>query len=536
MDQKIVTKHMSDQTALVASFIFLATLTVVGIITRPLMPIDETRYVGVAWEMWLRGDFLVPFKNGEIYSHKPPLLFWMLHLGWTLFGVNDVWPRLVTPIFAALALLTTCRLANRLWPQHSGLGGQAALILSGTLLWIIFSTALMFDTVLTFWVLIGMHGILRAAANQRRGFALLGIAVGLGLLTKGPVILLHLLPITALAPWWNPGISWKRWFAGVALALALGATIALAWAIPAGIAGGQAYRDEIFWAQTADRMVNSFAHERPIWWYLPLLPFVLFPWLIWPGFWKALAQQRHVKLDRGLRFCVAWILPTLIALSCVSGKQPHYLLPLLPAFALILARILSSTRTAQITLPAILMLALAAGLLALASGQISSFRNNQVFLPTFWPGTLFGVIVLSAFWANRRGTPSVIILAGLSVAALACTQWAAKDTLMSQYDVRSLAQEIRKVQEEGRVVANIGSYHAQYHFAGRLEKPLVELRNKEAVAEWLAANPQGYAVAYPKSKELANSLPARSKHAYHGKWAVLLDASSVEKLPASDKN
>ena len=59
---------------------------------RPLWPVDETRYASVAWEMWLRGDFLVPHINGEPYSHKPPLLFWLIQAGWALFGVNDWWP------------------------------------------------------------------------------------------------------------------------------------------------------------------------------------------------------------------------------------------------------------------------------------------------------------------------------------------------------------------------------------------------------------------------------------------------------------
>ena len=40
---------------------------------RPLLPIDETRYLTVAWEMWLDGSYLVPHLNGEIYTHKPPL-------------------------------------------------------------------------------------------------------------------------------------------------------------------------------------------------------------------------------------------------------------------------------------------------------------------------------------------------------------------------------------------------------------------------------------------------------------------------------
>ena len=56
---------------------------------RPLLPVDETRYLSVAWDMWQNDNFLVPHLNGAPYSHKPPLLFWLMHLGWSIFGVND---------------------------------------------------------------------------------------------------------------------------------------------------------------------------------------------------------------------------------------------------------------------------------------------------------------------------------------------------------------------------------------------------------------------------------------------------------------
>ena len=61
----------------------------------PITPIDETRYLSATWEMWNGHSFLVPYLNGEPYSHKPPFLFWMMHAGWALFGVNDFTPRLV---------------------------------------------------------------------------------------------------------------------------------------------------------------------------------------------------------------------------------------------------------------------------------------------------------------------------------------------------------------------------------------------------------------------------------------------------------
>ncbi len=76
----------SRKSLLWLSLALLAVLTLVAIISRPLTPLDETRYVGVAWEMWLRGDFLVPYKNGAPYDHKPPLMMWLFQFGWALTG------------------------------------------------------------------------------------------------------------------------------------------------------------------------------------------------------------------------------------------------------------------------------------------------------------------------------------------------------------------------------------------------------------------------------------------------------------------
>ena len=79
----------ADGPALLVLLAGWGAFAIASIWLRPLWPVDETRYASVAWEMWLRGDFLVPYINGEPYSHKPPLLFWLIQLGWFLFGVND---------------------------------------------------------------------------------------------------------------------------------------------------------------------------------------------------------------------------------------------------------------------------------------------------------------------------------------------------------------------------------------------------------------------------------------------------------------
>lgn len=525
---------------LLLSLLLLAVLTAVALLTRPLIPVDETRYVSAAWEMWLRGDFLVPFKNGEPYSHKPPFMFWMFHAGWALFGVSDWWPRLVLPLFSAAALLLAYPLARRLWPQHSGIGGQAALILASASLWIVFSTSVMFDVMLAFWVLLGMHGVLDAADGRRRGFVVLGIAIGLGVLTKGPVILLNLLPITALAPWWSQGqpggrdpvkqqMNWWRWFGGVTLAVLLGAAIALAWAIPAGIAGGEAYQKAIFWGQTANRMVESFAHRRPFWWYVPLLPLLLFPWFVWPGFWRALAHHRRAGLDRGTRFCLAWMLPVFIAFSFISGKQPHYLVPVFPAFALLAARVLADRPNSRVGLPALLAMGVGVALMLAASGKIAAVHEEAAGLPVLWPGGVLVLLALAAWAAGRRGVPPVPNLALLGMATLVLVQLAAKPSIEPLYDIKAMAQAIAQVQAEGRPVVNAAKYHAQYQFLGRLHAPLLELHGAE-LKRWLAAHPEGYAVIYLKDRQNLAAISARHKQAYRGGAVVLVDAQTANGL------
>ena len=522
----------SGRGLLLLSLLMLVALTTVALLTRPLTPIDETRYASAAWEMWLRSDFLVPFKNGAPYSHKPPFMFWMIHAGWAVFGVNDWWPRLVMPLFSAGALLLTYRLARRLWPQHTSLGGQATLVLMSSLLWVVFSTSLMFDVMLAFWVLLGMHGVLMAADGKRRGFVMLGVAIGFGVLAKGPVILLNLLPITVLALWWNPGLRWGRWFGGVLLAILLGATIALAWALPAGMAGGEAYRNAIFWGQTADRMVDSFAHRRPVWWYLPLLPIMLFPWFVWPGLWQALARHRRAGLDRGTRFCLAWMLPVFIAFSFISGKQPHYLIPMFPAFALLLTRVLANQIEFRVGVPALLAALLGGALILAASGQIPALHGQVAALPPVWTGVLLVLLALASFVAGRQGIKPVVNLALLGAGLMGMVFLAAWHSIEPLYDIKPMAQAIKQVQDEGRPVANIATYHAQYQFLGRLEAPLAELRGAE-VGSWLVTHPEGYAVMYLKDTQALATIRARHKQAYRGGAAVLVDTQTAARLLAA---
>src|SRR6056297_996190 len=135
-------------------------VVVVALVTRPLMPVDETRYLGVAWEMWQSGSWIVPLLNGEPYSHKPPLLFWLIHAGWALFGVNEITPRLVGPAFALGSLFLIRAVAHRLFPARPVVASLAPWILAGTIYWLGFATMTMFDQLVVFFVLLGIFGLL----------------------------------------------------------------------------------------------------------------------------------------------------------------------------------------------------------------------------------------------------------------------------------------------------------------------------------------------------------------------------------------
>ncbi|MBN2741005.1 MAG: glycosyltransferase family 39 protein, partial [Rhodobacteraceae bacterium] len=175
---------------LIGALVTFALFATVLMMMRPLMAIDETRYLTVAWEMWQGGSKFVPHLNGEIYSHKPPLLFWLVNLAWTAFGQSEWAARLVAPAFGLLSVYLVGRLARAIWPDAPERGGLAALILATSGLFLLYGSTTMFDTMLTAATLMGMLSIWSLQRGLRLGPVIgLGVALALGVLAKGPVIL-----------------------------------------------------------------------------------------------------------------------------------------------------------------------------------------------------------------------------------------------------------------------------------------------------------------------------------------------------------
>lgn len=512
-------------------------------LARPLLPIDETRYAAVAWEMWLRGDALLPTLNGEPYAQKPPLLFWLIHAGWALFGVQVAWLRWIAPLFAAGTLLLTVLLARQLWPGRPEVARMAPFVLLACLLFGYFATALMFDMVLAFFVALGWLGLVRAwrgetARARGGGFLLLALGLGGALLAKGPVALLHLLTPALLAPWWmrEQRPRWSRWYAGVLAATAGGAVLILAWAVPAGLAGGEAYRQAIFWGQTAHRMVDSFAHRAPGWFYLVALPWIVAPWLLWPRWWRGLggdAAGATALNDSGLRLVAGSVLCCLLFFSLVSGKRWQYLLPEFSLFALLVARALADSPDGvqrppgrwSLLVPGLTLLAL--GGVAIAAAPRLAAQLDLADAGRWLPaGGVMAAACGAALLVRRPSSALVDVrrIATAAVLAAASLMVAADLALREPYDLSAVGQRLSQLEQADRPLAIVGDDHGQWTLAGRLRRPLLKLSAAQ-IGPWLAAHPDGRAVfVYRDPAQIPATARVELRHRYRGVWVAILAA------------
>nr|WP_298411789.1 glycosyltransferase family 39 protein [uncultured Halomonas sp.] len=483
-------------------------------VARPYIPIDETRYVSVAWEMWQQHQFLVPHMNGVPYSDKPPLMFWLIHLGWTLFGVNDAWPKLVSPLAALLAQLQLFRLARRLGDDDYA--WKATLILAAMLLWLTYSGVLMFDVLLTACVLGAIVPLVsfdsRPTRNQWLGA---GVWLGLALLAKGPTALVAWLVIVLSAPYWRGQVT-LAWWKGAGSALGLAVLMLLAWALPAAWLGGEVFARQLLWGQTADRLVQAMDHARPWYWYLLLLPVLVFPAWTWPPLWSRLRLH-----ERSVRLLGCWALGTLALFMLISGKQVHYLMPLLPALALIAARGADSSGKPPARLWG---LGLGWGLLAVA-GLLLSVTGKPLLRDGIDPvgALLLLALAIGSIYLRPRSTMGTLRgMVLFNVLAWVLTVHVMLGPLWNAYDISAPSRVIADWQADGKAVTIADfDYQATFGFAGRLTTPLQQI-DEENIQAWSQRHPNGLIVTTVKD---ASVIPADAQaFRYRGRWLVLREA------------
>ncbi|MFA7276895.1 MAG: glycosyltransferase family 39 protein [Pseudobdellovibrionaceae bacterium] len=493
-------------------------LFAVSVLCRPLFPVDETRYVTVAWEMFSSGNWILPTLNGEAYHHKPPVLFWMIMSLWSVFGVSQTVPMVIPYLAGFAVLLLTARLATRLFPHNPKAPFVAALLLGGSLPFVVYTNLIMFDTLLTVSSLIGITALWDfLTTRHNKHLLLLVLAIGFGALIKGPVILLQVLPVALFAPFWLPNGErppLAPTILKILAAILLGAGIGLLWAIPAAMEGGKEFADKIFWGQTAGRVVNAFDHKHPFYWYMTFIPLFFLPWAFAPAFWRGVKEVVRERVQP-IKFIITWAVPVFIAFSAISGKQVHYLLPLAPAIALFTTAIFLKTGE---TLEKWDVRALAIGgtfltlfphLVHLVTEIFEESYAESAHLDNMFEDTnpyfsiISAIMMLLAMviWSRRDKIKTIIVMAVFTVLMMCSFELSVRNSYFKYYDLTPIAEAIKPL--ESRPMAFAGNYAGEFGFLARRTRPIEEIKREEA-RSWLDSHPNGVVVLFDRVKNAEN--------------------------------
>jgi 4-amino-4-deoxy-L-arabinose transferase-like glycosyltransferase len=516
-------------------------VALIAIFMQPPMPLHSTRALAVAWDMWAHHQFWVPQINGAPYSEKAPLLFWLIHAGWAVSGVDAAWPRVLMVLIGAAQLVLAQALARRLFPEHAWIQRSTPWVLMGLAFGFLFGLQIMYDGLLAVWVLGALLCLVpgRGGAPRWIGFA---VCVGLGCLTKGPVMLVHVAPAWLLGPWWSAHArqSRARWYGFGALALIGAAALLATWVVPALRLGGAAYAHNLLFKQTGGRVVDAFIHQRPFWWYMPWLPVLLFPFVLWPRMWAAVAALRR-PLAPGVRLLLAWLVPASVIFSAFSGKQSYYLVPELPAAAILLAAaitLLHTHRPAIARTPwlrawplALASVAFAALLFALpslaAAGRLAHHWLHD-HAPNGAPFGVLYVLLAALVLMPGRGELRRIAAASLIGSAAAYAMFAL--AFYPAFDMRPAAQVLARAEAQGRGVGNLGVYDSQFEFMGRMTQPVARLYEGASIQRFAARHPQGLILEYPDRIDAADLRYAALVQPYRGAWLVIWNATTLAAL------
>jgi 4-amino-4-deoxy-L-arabinose transferase-like glycosyltransferase len=224
-----------------------------------------------------------------------------------------------------------------------------------------------------------------------------------------------------------------------------------------------------------------------------------------------------------------WMLLVLAIFSLIGGKQPHYLLPLFPAFALLSARCLDQRRQVSTRMhmlgPALLLLSAGVGLLIVT--QLTPLPKWPEWIQNVSPATglgligLGGLLLAPARWP--RADTAIIALASASVLAVVIVIAGVIHVAAPAYDLQALSRFVAQKQAAGEAIANNANYHGQFHFFGRLQSPLEHVRDNQ-VLQWAQQNPDGWIIFYPDSPH-----PPQNTHIF---WQPYR-SGSIEVRPAS---
>ncbi len=297
---------------------------------------DEPKYLEAAYEMVKSGDYITPHYNYEYRFDKPILIYWLIALGYKIFGVNTFGGRFFVSLCGVLTVLLLywwlCRWKSERFAFWS------SLVLLSLLDFIVMSSVAMPDIVLTFFITASLIFFFEGYHRKNRNYYRLAFLFsGLATLTKGPVglVLPGLVAVVYLILRRDLIKTLKEipWFSGLGIYLA----VVLPWYGAILYKHGyQFFRDFIIF-HNIHRFVGKIPGHPTEWWYYLANYFWLYlPFsLIFPFAVYYLFKRKRILADTILEFSTVWFFTVVLFFQIAHTKLAHYLLPSFPPFAVI---------------------------------------------------------------------------------------------------------------------------------------------------------------------------------------------------------
>ncbi len=344
---------MTERSRLLTDWLLLAGfcgfLFFFGLAHFGLVGADEPRYAQIAREMLVRHDWITPTLDGRPWLEKPALYYWQAMLAYHIFGVSDSAARLPSAIDATLMIFAVYYFLRRFRPGFELDGALMTASLAGV---IGFARAASMDMPLSAAFTIALLAWFAwYESGSKRFLALFYAFLGLGMLAKGPVApVLAAIIIVVFAPAIRNAavIARTLWVPGVTLFCA----VVLPWYIAVQMRNPEFFRVFILEHNLARFRTNLYHHTEPLWYFVPVLLLGLIPWTMFVvaaamEAARAWWQRRITSSTESLNiFLVIWILIPVIFFSMSQSKLPGYILPALPAGALLVAEYVR-TRVAE---------------------------------------------------------------------------------------------------------------------------------------------------------------------------------------------
>lgn len=320
-------------------FLFSAALFLPFLGARDFWAPVEPRYAEIARVMLSNGEWIIPRVNGQLYTDKPILYFWLvLVFSKIAGGVNEWTVRLPSALSAMGLVLTVYCLGRDFFRPRVGFLAGLVCATSARVLWE--SRWAHTDMLFTFIFTLSLYFLSRAIlkGSLPRDFLIAYALMGLATLTKGLIgIVLPGLILTAFVAFrweWRRLLEW-RLISGAAVFL----LIVAPWFYLVAVKTGGEWLEQFILIHHLQRYAGAIGHREPFYYYLLNFPADFLPWTVF-GIPALYAQRRSLRdLQKPIPlFFVLWFAAIFMFFNLSDSKRSLYLLPAFSPAVLFIAR------------------------------------------------------------------------------------------------------------------------------------------------------------------------------------------------------